>query len=347
MLYNLRKALYTLLAALLFVSCGAGRGTYVQITGVAQSVQYSVKFNSLGVKVPLEEIRDSIDAILTNIDITLSGYNRQSMLSGFNAGEVIRPNALFIEMYGLGYSMWERSGGAVDCAAAPLYDVWGFGFKNSTFPSDDEIQDLLGKVGQGHLPKELPIAPDGTLDPAEMGFPKLNYNAIAQGYTSDVIARYLYSLGVKDMLVDIGEIWCDGLNPSGEPWAVAIDRPIDQAPDDKSAAPKDVWQSAGNPCGITTSGNYRKFFMKDGKKYSHTIDPVTGYPVEHSLLSATIVSKVSSAESDAMATWCMVVGLEKAKGIILGDENLEGYLVYSDDDGDMVEWSSPGFTLRN
>ena len=347
MLYNLRKLLFTLAVALVFVSCGSRRGQYILITGAAQSVTYSVKLNTSGARVPADAIRDSIDAILTKIDTTLSGYNKGSILSHFNAGESIRPNDLFIDMYGLGYRMWKRSGGAVDCAAAPLYDAWGFGFKTSTFPTGEEIADLLEKVGQGRLPEVLPIAPDGTLDPAEMGFPKLNYNAIAQGYTSDVIARYLYSIGVKDMLVDIGEIWCDGLNPSGEPWAVAIDRPVDQMPGEAAVAPKDVWQSGGSPCGITTSGNYRKFFMKDGKKYSHTINPITGYPVEHSLLSATVVSRVSAAESDAIATWCMVVGLESAKDIILEDPSLEGYLVCSNSGGEMVEWISPGFSLRN
>ena len=339
MLYNLRKVLSILGAMLAIISCGE-RGRYVQITGVAQSVNYSVKFNLNGVDVPVDQIRDSVDAILSKIDYSLSGYNKESLLSRFNAGEVIRPNDLFIEMYGIGYSMWERSGGAVDCAAGPLFDAWGFGFRSSSFPTDEEISALLGKIGQKNLPKELPIAPDGTLDPASMGNPKLNYNAIAQGYTSDVIARYLYSLGVKDMLVDIGEIWCDGLNPSGEPWAVGVDRPSGEEL-------KDVWTSEGKPAGITTSGNYRKFFVRDGKKYSHTINPVTGYPVEHSLLSATVVSKVSSAESDAIATWCMVVGLEKAQEIILGDSRLEGYLTYADENGDIKEWMSPGFSLRN
>ena len=335
----MRKVLSILAAALAVICCGE-RGKYVQITGVAQSVNYSVKFNMAGVNVPVEEIRDSVDAILTRIDYSLSGYNKESLLSRFNAGEVIRPNPLFIEMYGIGYRMWERSGGAVDCAAAPLYDAWGFGFRSSSFPSEPEIRELLEKTGQKNLPKELPLAPDGTLDPESMGSPKLNYNASAQGYTSDVIARYLYSLGVKDMLVDIGEIWCDGLSPSGKPWAVGVDRPSGEEY-------KDVWTSGGNPCGITTSGNYRKFFIRDGKKYSHTIDPLTGYPVEHSLLSATVVSKVSSAESDAIATWCMVAGLEKAREIILQDPQLEGYLTYADENGDMKEWMSPGFRLRN
>ena len=152
----------------------------------------------------------------------------------------------------------------------------------------------------GLLPSELPVQ-DGLLDPASLGNPRLNYNAVAQGYSCDVVARYLYSIGVKDMLVDIGEIWCDGLNPSGRPWAVGIDQ-IDN-----------VWSSEGKPCGIVTSGNYRKFYIRDGRKYAHTRDPVSGYPVDHNLLSATVVSSVSAADADALATWCMVTGLSVAQ----------------------------------
>ena len=96
-----------------------------------------------------------------------------------------------------------------------------------------------------------------------------------------------------------------------------------------------------------TSGNYRKFYVRDGRKYSHTINPRSGYPVEHNLLSATVVSSANAADSDAIATWCMVVGLQASQVLILGDPTLEGYLVYSDDDGEMKEWVSPGFTLRN
>ena len=344
MLYNFRKAFALAASILTVLSCGTRGGRYIQITGTAQSVTYSVKLNLDGVKVPPQEIRDSVDAILQRIDYSLSGYNRQSILSRFNAGEVVKPDTLFLEMYSLGYRMWKLSGGAVDCAAGPLYDAWGFGFKKGEFPTDAEISELLGKVGQGRLPEKLPVSPDGTLDPSALGYPKLNYNAIAQGYTSDVIARYLYGIGAKDMLVDIGEIWCDGVNPSGEPWAVGIDRPSDSGEEDML---QDIWSSGGKALGITTSGNYRKFYVRDGKKYSHTVSPITGYPVQHSLLSATIVSKVSSAESDAIATWCMVAGLEASKDIIQSNPDIEGYLVYAGPDGEMKSWHSAGFTLRN
>ena len=150
-----------------------------------------------------------------------------------------------------------------------------------------------------------------------------------------MVARYLYSVGVKDMLVDIGEIWCDGLNPSGQPWAVGIDRI------------ESVWVSQGGPKAIVTSGNYRQFYIRDGRKYAHTIDPVTGYPVTHNLLSATVVSSVSSADADALATWCMVLGVSGAKDLILGNSSLEGCLVYEDADGALRTWYSPGFTVRN
>ena len=305
-----------------------------------------VKLNMKGVRVPVETVRDSIDALLIQIDTTLSGYNRKSLLSRFNAGEKIPATPMFLEMYSMSYRFWERSGGALDFGAEALYDAWGFGFKNSSFPTDEEISDLLARCGMAHLPAELPVR-DGWIDPAEMGYPRLNYNAIAQGYSCDVIARYLYGIGVKDMLVDIGEIWCDGLNPGGEPWSVGVDRPFDRIPGDESEEPQiqGVWSSEGKPAGIVTSGNYRKFYIRDGRKYSHTVNPKTGYPVDHNLLSATVVSSNNAAEADALATWCMVVGLEDAQALILGDPALEGYLVYAAEDGSMKEWASGGFKL--
>ena len=342
----MKKLFIGIVLALLVVSCGQP-SQYVQISGYAQGSNYTVKMNMRGVNVPVETIRDSIDALILQIDTTLSGYNKKSLISRFNAGEKVPSNAMFMEMYRIGYRLWERSGGALDFGAAPLYDAWGFGFRNSSFPTDEEVQALLRSCGMGHLPAELPVV-DGYIDPAAMGNPRLNFNAIAQGYSCDVIARYLYSIGTKDMLIDIGEIWCDGVNPNGEPWSVGIDRPVDQTSDGRSLPEglDGIWSSNGQPAGIVTSGNYRKFYIKDGRKYSHTINPRTGYPVEHNLLSATVVSANNAAESDAIATWCMVIGLQGAQVLILGDPALEGYLIYTDSAGEMREWASPGFTLK-
>lgn len=340
----MKKLAVLSLLSLLLYACTQPGNRYVVITGHAQGGVYSVKINLKGISVPAEAIRDSVDALLIGIDTTLSGYNKKSLVSRFNAGERVPATPLFLEMYTMAYKYWERSGGALDCAAAPLFDAWGFGFKSSVFPSEEEVNKLLGSAGMRHLPPQLPVE-EGYVDPVSLGSPRLNYNAIAQGYSCDVIARYLYSLGVKDMLVDIGEIWCDGRNPSGKPWSVGVDRPVDQ-PDGPSDELDGIWSSEGKACGVVTSGNYRKFYIRDGRKYAHTINPLTGYPVEHNLLSATVVSSLSAADADAAATWCMVVGLEQAKRIILETPEWEGYLIYALDNGDMAEWASPGFTVR-
>ena len=164
----------------------------------------------------------------------------------------------------------------------------------------------------------------------------LNFNAIAQGYSCDVIASYLYSIGVKDMLVDIGEIYCDGLNPSGKGWSIGIDNPVD-GNDTPGKDLRGVWRSDGSGQGIVTSGNYRKFYVRDGKKYAHTIDPRTGFPVQHCLLSATIVAP-SAAEADALATACMVMGPDAAREFVLGHPGIEACLISSDG-----VWTSEGF----
>ena len=143
--------------------------------------------------------------------------------------------------------------------------------------------------------------------------------------------------------MDIGEIYCAGRNPAGRDWSIGVDRPVDG--NDAPGTDLDgVWLSGGRSCGIVTSGNYRKFYVRDGRKYAHTVDPRTGYPVDHSLLSATVVASTAAA-ADAYATYCMVLGFEEARAFIESRPDLEGYLIH-DVDGTMVEWASPGFTLR-
>lgn len=338
------KQLLPLFLLFLALSCA---DRYIQITGQAQGGDYTVKLNMKGVEASPEAVADSIQALLVGIDTTLSGYNKASLLSRFNAGNPIRPNALFLEMYGFAYRMWQRSGGAVDCAAGPLFDAWGFGFREGSLPSDEEVSHLREQCGMALLPEHLPLK-DGMLDPADLGFPRLNFNAVAQGYSCDIIARYLYGLGVKDMLVNIGEIWCDGRNPSGEPWTIGLDRPTDRGEDSVigDEGLTGIWLSDGGPAGVVTSGNYRKYYVRDGRKYAHTIDPVSGYPVQHNLLSATVASSEGAGVADAVATWCMVVGVEAARKLVLEDPSLEAWLVYAAEDGTMQEWGSPGFRIR-
>ena len=333
----LRPAPLAAVAALLLLCCCTGRGRYVAVTGYAQGGTYSVKFNTSGVRVPKERIASAIDSILTLVDTTLSGYNKASQLSRFNAGDTIVPNRLFSDIYSFSRDIWEETEGAVDVAAGPLFDIWGFGFSTDSLPSDDRVRQTLDACGMARLRDFIAPGEPLTTDAS------LNFNAIAQGYTCDLVAGYLRSVGVTDMLVDIGEIYCSGHNPSGRDWSIGVDRPVD-GNETPGADLDGVWVSGGRSCGIVTSGNYRKFYFRDGRKYAHTIDPRTGYPVEHSLLSATIVAP-SAAEADAYATYCMVLGLDGARAFIESRPDLEGYLIY-DLDGTMTEWASSGFTLR-
>lgn len=301
--------------ALLACSC-TGRG-YVAFSGYAQGGTYTVKFNSDGVRMPLRNVRDSVEAILVSIDNSISGYNRKSLLSRFNAGEDVVPDRHFAALQEMSEEYREMSGGAFDVAAGPLFDAWGFGFSRDSLPSESELSAAMELARQRRY---------------------LNFNAIAQGYTCDVVAEFLHRIGVKDMLVDIGEIYCEGVNPEGRGWSVAVDDPYDgnQSPGESV---RGVWNSGGLPLGIVTSGNYRKFYVVDGRKYAHTIDPRTGYPVQHNLLSATITAP-SAARADALATVCMVLGPDQARDLILSLDDVEGYLICSDS-----TWVSPGFTI--
>lgn len=322
-------------ALLAVVSCGR-KADYQELTGYAQGGTYSVKFNHSGVRVGMNEIKRSVDSILTQVDTTLSGYNKGSQLSRFNAGDTVTPNGMFREIFTISKKLYEETGGALDMASGPLYDAWGFGFTTDSLPSAAVVDSLKAVCGMDKF--------DVNMSPLTPGIcPKLNFNAIAQGYTCDKIAEYFHSLGVSDMLVNIGEIYCEGLNQSGKPWTIGVDRPVDGNMELGGQGLVGKWQGDGSGCGVVTSGNYRKFYVKDGRKYSHTIDPRTGYPVDHTLLSATIVAPDATL-ADAYATYCMVIGLDEAKRFIESLDELEGYLVYADGES-MAEWASSGFNL--
>lgn len=352
----IRWASAALLMTVIMAASCTERDRYITITGFAQGGTYSVKLNLKGVDVSPEEIRDSVDAILVNIDNSLSGYNKKSLLSRFNAGEVISPDSLFLDIYAHACRIYDETSGVVDVASAPLFDLWGFGFAEGEIPSEERIAEVKAASGMDRMVKDMwsVLNEDGTVDGSAMllnegnddenaVLPKLNYNAIAQGYSCDVVARYLYSIGVKDMLVDIGEIFCDGLNPSGQAWSLGIDRPFDGNQEPGSEI-HGIFRAPAGPHGIVTSGNYRKFYVRDGKKYAHTIDPRTGRPVSHNLLSATIVAD-NAMMADAYATYCMAIGLEESIEFLESRPDLEGCLIY-DSDGSFRSWCSSGFILQ-
>lgn len=349
-LRRIPRAASAVVAALcIIVSCGRS-DRYVSISGYAQGGTYIVKLNMSGVSLTAEQLKSGIDSVLVRIDKSLSGYNDSSLLSRFNAGETIVPDDIFMDIYEKSFRYYEETGGCVDVSAGALFDLWGFGFTSDSLPSRQKVEDVLGEIGMDRLKNSILPEEDGAFSPSSLlkdgisgKAPILNYNAVAQGYSCDLVADYLRSNGVTDMLVDIGgEIFCMGCNPSGKPWVVGIDRPID-GNNEPGADLQGVFQAGPGPVGIVTSGNYRKFYIKDGKKYAHTIDPRTGYPVSHSLLSATITAG-NAALADALATYCMVIGLEESIKFISSRPDIEGCLVY--DDGGLKTWTSEGFTLK-
>ena len=343
-------SLCVLVVLLALLSCREA-DRYVALSGYAQGGTYTVKLNLKGVRTQPKEIQQAVDSLLREIDFTLSGYNKASLLSRLNAGETLAPNAMLCALYDRSYRLYEQSGGAFDVACGPLFNVWGFGFTRDSLPGEDLLAAAVARSGMGRLKPtmEEALAPDGTLRACDLLLepageaPILNFNAIAQGYSCDYVASYLRSLGVRDMLVDIGEIYCEGRNPGGRPWAVGIDSPID-GNNTPGADMQGVWHSSGKETGqgIVTSGNYRKFYVRDGRKYSHTIDPRSAAPVTHNLLSATVVAP-DATTADAVATWCMVVGFREA-ALLLRDLGLEGCLIY-DEAGEMRLWHTSGFDL--
>ena len=341
-------------AVMIIASCSS-RESYVSITGFAQGGTYTVKLNLVGpegrVSMPADRIKAGIDSVLLRIDNSLSGYNKGSLLSKFNAGERVVPDDIFTDIYNKSYDFYKMTEGAFDVASAPLFDIWGFGFTSDKMPSDDKVSQTMEYSGMDRMLPVMEAGAEGAVSALEMlvssegvdYLPKLNYNAVAQGYSCDIVAAYLHSLGIKDMLVDIGgEIFCEGLNPAGQPWSIGVDKPED-GNETPGAELQGVLSAGPEPCGVVTSGNYRKYYVRDGKKYAHTIDPRTGYPVSHSLLSATIVAPDATV-ADALATYCMVIGLDEARKFILSRPDLEGYLIY-DEGGRMCTWTSDGFRL--
>lgn len=278
------------------------------------------------------DLTESIKTELMKVDSSLSPFNEESVISAINNNKEVRPDQMFIEVFNLAMGISKDTDGAFDITVAPLVNAWGFGFKNGSQPSKQQVDSLMQIVGYQKV-----RLTDGIVmkhDPRIM----LDCSAIAKGYGTDRVAKLLRSRGVENFMVEIGgEIVTRGVNPDRKPWKIGVTKPTDD-----SLHVGHELQTILNVTNkaMATSGNYRNFYYKGGKKYAHTIDPKTGYPVQHSILSATVITK-SCAVADAYATSFMVMGLEKAQKVLERHPELMAYFIYSDDDGDMAVWFSP------
>lgn len=277
-------------------------------------------------------LNNDILAELAKVDSALSMFNDKSIISRINRGEDVKTNEMFDTVFNLAENIADNTNGAFDITVAPLVNAWGFGFKTGNPPTKAAIDSLRSIVGY----KKVALRNNRITktDPRVM----LDCSAIAKGYGCDVVAHLLQRHGIENYMVEIGgEVVTHGISEKRLPWKIGVTKPTD----DSLAVDKEL-QTVLNVknMAMATSGNYRNFYYKNGKKYAHTIDPKTGYPVQHNILSATVLAK-HCAEADAYATSFMVMGLDGAKKTLENHPELMAYLIYADNKGNMQVWYSP------
>ena len=274
-----------------------------------------------------DDLQEDIKQALMEVDNSLSPYNPNSIITRINHNEDTTLNAHFTHVYGLAQQISAETEGAFDITVAPLVNAWGFGFKHSIDIAPNVIDSLRQFVGYQKTRMEggKIVKDDERL--------MLDCSAIAKGYGVDVVARTLDQKGVKHNMVDIGgEVVLKGKSPRMKDWRIGINKPIE---DSLSVNQELQTILEISDIGMATSGNYRKFYYKDGKRYAHTIDPRLGTPVQHNILSATVLAK-DCTTADAYATAFMVMGLEKALDFCQKHPELNAYFI-CDGEGDSYE----------
>ena len=315
-----------LMLVMLVLSCNSKK-EYITSSGSVFGTVYNITYQSD------KDYTEEISQTLQDVDNSLSPFNKNSIITKINNNQDTLLNEHFISVYTLAMKVSEDTDGAFDITVAPLTNVWGFGFKNNTQPTKEQVDSLLQFVGYKKVSLE-----GKTVVKQNPGI-MLDCSAIAKGYGVDAVANMLTAKGVENFLVEIGgEIVTKGVSPRGTDWRIGIVKPVD----DPLNQSKEMQQMLDvHDVAMATSGNYRNFYIADdGKRYAHTIDPRTGYPIQHNILSATVFGP-TCAVADAYATAFMVGGFEKAKEILERHPEFMAYLIYSDDKGQNKVWHSP------
>ncbi len=331
-------ALLALIISAVFLHYRYRQVAFLAIDGFTQGTTYHIVIKQpLGVLLRGRRLveKEELDSLLHRFDLSLSGYLPSSVISRINRNDPeVRTDSLFNECFRMARRIWRESGGAFDITVGPLVDAWGFG-PEGPLPVDSAVIDsLLQFVGMEKVRLEGNRVEK--TDPRV----RLDVNAIAQGYSVDVVAEWLKRRGARSCLVEIGgEVRACGSKGPGDPWKVGIDKPIDNnnIPGARLQAVVKLRNKA-----LATSGNYRKFYIRDGVKYGHEIDPHTGYPARNRLLSVTVVAD-SCILADGYATAFMVMGLERSRDFVLRHNNLEAFFIFSDEQGNYRTLATPGF----
>jgi len=297
----------------------------VELQGATMGTVYNIKYLDKSSR----NFQEGIDSLLEVFNQSLNHYLPKSEISVFNQQDsfhFVLP--YFYPVLKTSRNVYDKTNGAFDPTVAPLINAWGFGPEGGELPDSLQVDSLLQLTGFQHIRfnKEYVVK--------EQPHIALDFSAIAKGYGIDVVADFLRQKGIQNMMVEIGgEVRCLGVNQYGKPWRIGIDNPVDEGEMTATVAVKDR--------ALATSGNYRNYYVKNGKKYAHTINPKTGYPVEHTLLSATVFAN-DCMTADAFATAFMVLGLAESKKILKQEENLDAYLIFDDGNGGLSTFRTRG-----
>ena len=278
-----------------------------------------------------EDLQPELETRMKEVDNALSMFNKESIISKVNNNQPVELNEMFVEVFQQAQKISEDTNGAFDITVAPLVNAWGFGFKNEQMPDKHAVDSLMAIVGYQK------VSYDGKHIMKRDPRITLDCSAIAKGYGVDVVARLLEEKGIDNYMVEIGgEVVTHGISEKRVPWKIGVTKPTDD-PLQEGNELQTVLNLTDKA--MATSGNYRNFYYKGKRKYAHTIDPKTGYPVQHSILSATVLTN-RCMRADAYATAFMVMGFEGAKKVLERNPDLMAYLIY-DDHGKMGVWYSP------
>lgn len=322
---------WALVLCLILSGCtDSNKGAWLKISGYTQGTTYNITYQDPD----STDYQEQLERLLGEFDQSLSTYIPSSIVSRMNQGMPdVDADEYFRNCFQAAVEVFAATGGAFDITVAPVVNAWGFGFTERSRVDSALIDSLLQFVGMNRVSLR-----DNRLIKEREGI-MLDMNAIAQGYAVDVLAEFFEAENIENYLVEIGgEVRTNGKNRFGLDWRIGIDKPIDglQLPGVQMQA---IVQISGKS--LATSGNYRRFYEEDGIKYSHTIDPSTGYPVQHGLLSTTVIAS-DCMRADAYATAFMVMGYEKARRFLEEHTYLDAYLIFNDEMGEYRVWYTDG-----
>lgn len=341
-----KNALYSLILVVAFISVyfyrqyyastsqtqNSEAADYMRVEGTTMGVvKYQIKYQD-SLK---RNFKKEIDSILVAFNQSLSTYIPDSEISTFNQNQkgFAFGSAYFYPVLEKSQEVYEVSQGSFDPTVGPLVNSWGFGNKKiEKKPTPEQVDSLKQLVGF----EKVSFTKDSVLKAqAEI---ELNFSAIAKGYAIDVVAQFLETKQIKNYLVEIGrEVLCKGLNAQKETWTIGIINPLYKEAGQKQLQAKVKLENRA----LASSGNYENYWEEDGKKYAHIIDPKTGYPVKHSLLSASVFAP-DCMTADAYATAFIVLGLKESKDIIESQKDLDAFLIYADEEGNLKTYTSDG-----